>query len=193
MRLFLILSLLIASQFAVGQNEGAVIQSKLSLSSTSTTQDTPQVIYVTPKNTRDGVAYLLDGKLIQDHFLTTIDPDQIEEINVEKKPMEIEGNNYDASISIRMKEGTSYRFLSLKELTEEFLKPMEGQTVFTLDGKAIQEIPDQYFVNAEYILRIEVTQVPQAKTSTKLNVIALYTKSEENIEAFSQIRLRGLN
>lgn len=192
MRLFLLLSILFFSTpFLQGQISGDTLHGKTLPSLFSPTTDSPRVIYAKPPAEQHDVAYFLNGQLVPGHSLQTIDPDQIEELKVDKKELEVEGQSYRASISVQLKEEANYRFISLEALVEEYLELERDDYVFLLDGKPLQYLPEVYHVNVEHLLKIEVTKIPQANNSDTLNIIALYTKSEENIKAMQQIRLKG--
>ncbi len=191
MRLFLLLSILFFTQLLQGQISADTLHGKTLPSLFSPTTDSPRVIYVKPPAEQHDIAYFLNGQLVAGHYLQTIDPDQIEELKVDKKEFEVEGQSYRASISVQLKEEASYRFISLEGLVEQYLELESEDYVFLLDGKPLQYLPEVYHVNVEHILKIEVTKIPQADSSDVLNIIALYTKSEENIKAMQQIRLKG--
>lgn len=193
MRLFSLLITLACTQAVCGQVPEELLQGKAVGLQLQPLTDLPRVVYVQPRAVNSEVAYFLDDKPVEEHFLLTLDPQEIAELTVHKAGPGVNGKTYRASISICTTPAASYRFISLPQLIDQYLTVVKDRPfLFLLDGEVIQQTPDDFHVNVAYLLKIELTEVPRGDGDTILNVVSLYTKSEANIQAMQQIRLRGM-
>ena len=66
----------------------------------------PEVSYVNPSGYDRSPAFYINGKFTNEAFFTAINPKQIDNMNVVKKDIEIEGRKYFGQIYIQMKRIT---------------------------------------------------------------------------------------
>lgn len=129
------------------------------------------------KTTLPEATYFLNGKEIESAFVRAIQPNQIESVSVEKK-------TESGEILIKTKGGVNPAFINLEDLSKKYLDVVESdKKVFMLDGKLVNTVPAEFWVDEDFILKIEVEKIAQLSPSTFM--ISVFTRTEENLERFS--------
>lgn len=150
-----------------------------------------QVSYVNPDVSEKISAYYINGKLIGETILSAINPLLIENINVVKRDVEVDGKKYYGQIYIQLKKDYHPRLISLKDIKLKLTKPTNAPSIFIIDSKIISGDYSKCIVDENHILRIIVEKIENKEENLQVNVIRLLTKTEENIKNSKQILLRG--
>jgi Rps23 Pro-64 3,4-dihydroxylase Tpa1-like proline 4-hydroxylase len=136
-------------------------------------------------------AVYINGQFFNDVNLLTIDPKNIESINVEKQTIKVENIQYYGQINIKMKERFHPKLISLNDLKLKYTSLSNIPTIFMIGDQVISENYDKYFVDDNYILKIIVEKVENKAENLEFNLIRLLPKTEENIRKSKEIRIRG--
>lgn len=154
-----------------------------------------RVVYKTPRiNSTIKPAVYINGTFVKEINLLTINPNEIESINVEKEAIEIDTIKYEGKIFIKTKD--SYRYhprylISLNKLKSKYLKSLKGPVIFQIEEENILDDYDQYQVDEKYILKLVVEHFENKKEKLNLHIIKIILKTEENIKKANEIRIRG--
>ena len=81
--------------------------------------------------------------------------------------------------------------MTLKELVNKYLRTEINPVIFQIDDTIVDYNENEYLVDENYILKIEVTKIKMTKLSSDVNFIKLITKTPENIKNANQIMIRG--
>lgn len=179
---FAILFLMTVNLFGqINELEGKVPGKKIEK---YTMEDTiPKVIYLEKNRLSEGVKFYLNGKLITGETLTTINPKYVEEITVEKEK--------DSAIYVTLTKEYQHQFISLSNLKIKYLDTLSGQNLFFIDDRTIYEKYSSYLVDEKNIMSIEVKQINNPEEGIKINLIGLYSRTEENLKKANRVILRG--
>lgn len=136
-------------------------------------------------------AYFINGKLTNESVLKTLNPNEIENVNVEKGNFEIENVNYKGKLYIVTKSTYKPKLISLNNLKMKYTSIKENSTIFKIDNEIINADYENYVVDENYILKINVEKFENSQEKLKFNIINLITKTEENIKKSKEIIIRG--
>jgi hypothetical protein len=136
-------------------------------------------------------AYFINGKLANESILRSINPNEIETVNIEKENIEIENVKYYGKLYIVTKSTYKPKFISLNNLKLKYTNLKDNSTIFQIDNEIINANYESYLVDENYILKIIVEKFEKKKEKLYVNFIRLITKSEENIKKSKEIILRG--
>ena len=136
-------------------------------------------------------AYFVNGMLVGDKTVLTLNPNKIESVNVEKENLELNGKKYFGKINITTKENYKPNFITLEKLAEKYLSTETNPKIFQIDDTIIDQNENEYLVDENYILKIELTKIKNPKLNSDINFIKLVTKTPENIKNVNQIMIRG--
>ena len=148
-----------------------------------------KVVYNNKIKNTSSPAYFLNGKLINESLINTIDPNEIENLKVEKENIEIENVKYFGKILIDTKAGYIPKIISLNNLKLKYTNINDSSAIFQLDNEIINSDYNEYLVDENYILRIEVEKYENG--NIRLHFIKIYTKSKENVINSKKIIIRG--
>lgn len=150
-----------------------------------------KVVYKTEINDKKKPACFINGKLTTESILRTINPNEIETVNVEKENIEIENVKYYGKLYIVTKSTYKPKFISLNNLKLKYTSLKDNSTIFKIDDEIINANYENYLVDENYILKIIVEKFENKKEKMNVNFISLITKTEENIKKLKEIILRG--
>jgi hypothetical protein len=194
-QLFLSLTLLVVTTSLAQTLSGKVPGVNISKPEYSMNDTIIRVVYKTPRlNSTKKPAVYINGALVKEINLLTMNTNEIESINIEKGEIEIDNIKYEGKIFIKTKD--SYRYnprylISLNNLKSKHLKSLKGPVIFQIDNYWITADYDQYLVDEKYILKIIVEEFENEKEKLKLHFVKLVTKTEENVKNANEIRIRG--
>jgi tRNA A37 threonylcarbamoyladenosine modification protein TsaB len=151
----------------------------------------PRVVLTTKKNIQMEPVYFINGQHIKSSTIRTLDPNLIKEMNVEKDSVELNGNNYYGKIYITTKNNYQPKLISLNKLQKKYTTTSNNPIVFLLDNEIIDEDYDNFLIDENYILKIEVTDLANSKEKLNITLVKLFTRSRENIEKENKIYIRG--
>jgi len=136
-------------------------------------------------------AYFVNGIQVGDKTAMTLNPNKIESINVEKENFELNEKKYYGKINIQTKKNYKPNFITLEKLAEKYLSAETNPMIFQIDDAIIDQNENEYLVDENYILKIELTKIKNPKLNSDVNFIKLVTKTPENIKKANQIMIRG--
>jgi len=152
-----------------------------------------KVVYKNENKNEKKPAYFINGKLANESILRSINPNEIETVNVEKENIEIENIKYYGKLYIITKPTYKPKFISLNNLKLKYTNLTDNSTIFQIDNEIINANYESYIVDENYILKIIVEKFENRKEKLNINFIRLITKSEENIKKAKEILIRGNN
>lgn len=189
---FLILTLLL-SIYSFGQLKSEKLNG-LKITETTINAENDTIIKVIYKNEVENnkkPAIFINEKLVNESILKTINPKEIESVNIEKNDIEIENVNYYGKIKIITKNKYNPKLISLNNLKSKYVKTRIDDVIFKIDNEIITADYDNYVVDENYILKLVVENYEKEKL--KISFITIITKTEENIKKSKEIILRGNN
>lgn len=153
----------------------------------------PVVVNLKEGKKGTNVLFYLNEEVVDGQIINAINPNQIEEVKVEKESIQFNEVNYDGIIYIQTKESYTPKFISLNELKEKYLKLSEdASTLFMLNDKIINTDYDSFIVDEKYILKIETQAIKNSKEQLDMNVIKVITRTKGNIEKANTIIIKGV-
>ena len=186
----LIMAIVIWSTITFGQT--STNKTSMVINSNGLGSDTSiKVIYANKENHVNKPAYFLNGKFINETLLRTLNPVQIESVNIAKDSIQIDNVIYYGEIQIKTKRSYTLKLISLIDLKDKYTDLKNKSVVFMIDGNIINANYDNYMVDESYLLTIIVDKIENIKENIDLGLIKIITKSDENIKKSKEIRLRG--
>lgn len=187
---YLILTLLI-SIYSFGQLKSEKLNGlKIAENAINTENDTIiKIVYVNEIKSNKKAAIFINELLVNETILKTINPNDIESVNVEKNDFEIENIKYYGKIKVITKNKYNPKLISLNNLKSKYVKTRMDDVIFKIDNEIITADYDKYVVDENYILKLVVENYEKEKL--KISFITIITKTEDNIKKSKEIILRG--
>jgi hypothetical protein len=174
------------SQVLTGKVPGVIISKPYSMNDSII-----RVIYSTPRlNSTKKPAYYINGTLVNQNILQTLNQNEIESINIEKEEVEIDNIKYEGKIFINTKNAYKPQIISLNNLKEKYFKSIKGPVIFQIENEQVIGDYDEYPIDEKYIFKIIVEDFENKKEKLKLHFIKIILKTEENIKKANN-RIRG--
>ncbi len=148
-----------------------------------------KVVYKNEDNKK--LVCFLNGKITNESILRSINPDEIETLNIEKENIEIENVKYYGKLYVVTKSTYKPKFISLNNLKLKYTNLKENSTIFKIDNEIINADYGNYLVDENYILKIIIEKFENKIEKLNVNFVCLITKTEENIKKSKEIILRG--
>jgi hypothetical protein len=130
----------------------------------------------------------LNGKLC---IGCVFNPNLIDNINVVNGIVQINNVQYNGQTYIKTKSNYVPKFISLSNLKEKYTNLKNKPVIFMVDDNLVNDDYDKYMVDENYLLKIVIDKIKNAKENINLDVIKLVTKSDENIKESKKIMIRG--
>ena len=187
------ISILLLSINSFGQEKPEKVNG-LKITETEINAEKDTIIKIVYKNEFENnkkPAYFINEKLVNESILKTINPNEIESVNVEKNEIEIEKIKYYGKIKIITKSNYNPKLISLNNLKSKYVKTKINKVIFKIDNEIINSDNDKYIVDEKYILKLIVENYE--KENLKISFINIVTKTEENIKKSKEIIIRGNN
>ncbi|WAC02925.1 hypothetical protein N7U66_04670 [Lacinutrix neustonica] len=137
------------------------------------------------------VGIFVNGIFLNENSISAINPDKIETMKVEKESFEKNGKEYFGKILIEMKSDYKPNFISLNELTSKYLTLDTNPIIFQIDENVVNQDYNDYSVDENFILKIELNKIKTSEKDTVINLIKLTSKTPENIKKANEIRIKG--
>ncbi len=192
-QLFLLIGLIAYSAFA----NATIIKSYTNhpTASTQTISDTSiKVSYLNnAQNNKAKMAYFLNGQMIDETVLKTLDPTIIADVNVISGNYEIDNITYPGKIQIFTKDDYTPKISSLNQIKNKYTNLSNAPTVFLLDNEIVNIDYDRFWVDENYLLEIVVEKIENPKENILLNVVKLFTKSMENLKKLKEGKTNEIN
>ena len=152
---------------------------------------TLKVSYVNT-NDSENPAYYLNGQFVNETFLKTLNPKVIESVSVNHQEIYVESQKYYGQIFITTKVDYTPKLVSLNNLKSKYTNLKNAPTIFMIDNEIINGDYDKLIVDENYLLKISVGKVENAREKLKFSYIQILTKTKDNIKKSKEIRIRGL-
>jgi hypothetical protein len=149
-----------------------------------------KVVYANKESNINKPAYFLNGKMVSEILLETLNPNQIESINIGKS-IQIDNIRYSGQIHVKTKSSYTPKLISLTDLKEKYTNLKNKSVVFMIDGSIINSDYDKCMVDENYLLTIIIDKFENTQEKIDLGLIKLLTRSDENIKKSKEIRIRG--
>ena len=174
------------SQVLTGKVPGVIISKPYSMNDSII-----RVIYSTPRlNSTKKPAYYINGTLVNQNILQTLNQNEIESINIEKEEVEIDNIKYEGKIFINTKNAYKPQIISLNKVKEKYFKSIKGPVIFQIENEQVIGDYDEYPIDEKYIFKIIIEDFENKKEKLKLHFIKIILKTEENIKKANN-RIRG--
>jgi hypothetical protein len=154
--------------------------------------NTLKVSYVN-SNDSESPAYYLNGQLLSETILKTLNPNEIESISVSHQEIQVDSQKYFGQIFIITKQDYVPKLISLNDLKSKYTNLKNEPVIFMIDNEIINEEYDKCIVDENYLLNISIEKIDIGKEKLHFRFIQVLTKKEENINKSKEIRIRGLH
>jgi len=136
-------------------------------------------------------AFFLNGKFIPQTAYVAVNEYAIDSIRGDNREVIIDGMKYMGRMQIFMKPDYTPANISLSALRVKHTLP-GSPSIFYINNTLIKGDYDNFLVDENYILKIEVQKLDDAKENLHVNVIRVLTKTKENLSKAYPIRIRGV-
>lgn len=136
-------------------------------------------------------AYYLNGEHINSSIIQTINPKVITGITIEKVDIEINSKKYYGQIFITTNMNYQFEFVTLTDLKLKYSNLKDAPTLFMINNQLINKDYDNFILDQNYLLRINVETIENPKENFHFNLIRILTKTQENIKKVNEISIRG--
>ncbi len=192
MKTLLIFAFAILSTNSFGQNPNDKSTGLIINSNKESERDTSlKVVYTNKESNMKKLAYFLNDKFVSETLLGTLNPGQIESIDVVRDNIQIDSVQYYGQVHIKTKSSCILKLISLTDLKDKYTNLKNKPVVFMIDGNIVNADYDKYIVDESYLLTIIVDKIENTKEKIDLGLIKLLTKSDENIKKSKEIKIRG--
>lgn len=134
-------------------------------------------------------AFFINGKLVYESYFKTLNPNEIENINIEKDEITIDNTKYFGKIIIKTKTSYNPQLITLNDLKLKYTSVSKNPTIFKIDHETINADYEIFLVDENNILSINVEEFVNTFENIKINIINIITKSEENLKKSKEIRI----
>ena len=138
----------------------------------------------------DPPAVFIDGKQVSFMELLSINSKFIETYSVEKKTKTIESKEYKEQLYFKTKNNYQPRRTSLKDIRKKYVKDQNLPCVYFMDGRLVKIDDVDIFLDENNILEITCHFYENIKENLKLNIIEIFTQSEENLKRANEINIK---
>jgi hypothetical protein len=147
--------------------------------------DTDNNVYVSKP------AYYLNGELVSEHTLRTLNPAIIEDIRIEKQNITIKNDKYYGQVFVKTKSDYKLQLISLTDLKLKYTDLKKGFAIFMIDNEIINYNAGNLLIDENNILSISIEKIENRNERHKINFVKILTRTEENIRKSKEIRIRG--
>ena len=183
----LILLFSVFGMFSAQKNDGLKIsQSKSQYSINDTI---PKIIYP-QKWENNKTLVLLNEQPTSLASLTTINPEHIENIKIEKEKFNFKNKEYDSKIIVKTKAKFNPIFININELISKYTHlKKEDKFIYSIDGEIANSNEKYILVDEKYIMQIKVVKLDNVEEN--LYLIKILTRRKENLNKANEIMIRG--
>lgn len=122
--------------------------------------------------------------------LTTINPEYIENIKIEKEKFNFKNKEYDSKIIVKTKAKFNPIFININELISKYTHlKKEDKFIYSIDGEIVNSNEKYILVDEKYIMQIKVVKLDNVEEN--LYLIKILTRRKENLNKANEIMIRG--
>lgn len=155
------------------------------------TDTIPRVIYLNTNTYTSNLKVYLNGEMVDQQVLNTIDMQLIKDMKINKESDSTDGDNYDGVLHITMKDGYQPKLITLNMLCDKYIEQLTGPMLFMLNDVPMKVDHDKYLIDENYLMKIEVDKIQIDNEELYLNLIKLITRTKKNLEKVNTILIRG--
>ena len=173
--------------FSAQKNNGLIISQSTSQYSINDT--IPKIIY--PQRWENNkTLVLLNEQPTSLASLTTINPEHIENIKIEKEKFNFKNKEYDSKIIVKTKAKFTPTFININELISKYTHlKKEDKFIYSIDGEIVNSNEKYILVDEKYIMQIKVVKLDNVEEN--LYLIKILTRRKENLNKANEIMIRG--
>lgn len=173
--------------FSAQKNDGLKISKSKSQYSINDT--IPKIIY--PQRWENNkTLVLLNEQPTSLASLTTINPEYIENIKIEKEKFNFKNKEYDSKIIVKTKAKFNPIFININELISKYTHlKKEDKFIYSIDGEIVNSNEKYILVDEKYIMQIKVVKLDNVEEN--LYLIKILTRRKENLNKANEIMIRG--
>ena len=151
----------------------------------------PKVFY--PTEHRSGTPLIeLNGESTSMATLKTIQPDKIEEFEIEQGIFKVNDKEYQGKILITMKPGYNPKIVTLNELLSQYTTVKTDEPrIYSIDGEFINADDKQFTVDERNVMQIKVRKLDKIALLNGIYWIEILTRTPENLKEANTIWIRG--
>lgn len=140
-------------------------------------------------------ALFLNTTFCHQNIFSYLNPDDIQDIKIEKDTITINGKEYYGKIMVTLKKRRINKLLSLQEIKQQFTTSKCKKSLFMINGILLKDEVETYKISKDYVFKVVITNSKNSMNikNLKLNfeIVNILTKTKENIT--TEILLRGNN
>ena len=172
--------------FSAQKNDGLKISQSTSQYSINDT--IPKIIY--PQRWENNkTLVLLNEQPTSLASLSTINPEYIENIKIEKEKFNFKNKEYDSKIIVKTKAKFTPPFININELISKYTHLKEDKFIYSIDGEVVNSNEKYILVDEKYIMQIKVVKLDNLEEN--LYLIKILTRRKENLNKANEIMIRG--
>ena len=135
-------------------------------------------------------ACFVNGKFISQTAFFAVNDFAIDSVRADNREVIVDGIKYKGSMQIFMKAGYAPASISLSALRTKYELP--SPSIYYINNSLVTGDYDNFLVDENYILKIEVQKLDDAKENLHVNVIRVLTKTKDNLSKAYPIVIRGV-
>ncbi|MEN2436857.1 hypothetical protein AAH994_15695, partial [Weeksellaceae bacterium A-14] len=135
---------------------------------------------------------LLNDKYVASEVLNTLNPNNIESIQIEKNKIQIDGIEYYGKIIVKTKSNSNLSLLKISDFVKKYTDIRDEKYIFLIDGEILNADKNLMFIDEKNIMQIKVTKLDKIEDfKNNLFLIELLTRTKENLKKANTIYIRG--
>lgn len=120
-----------------------------------------------------------------------INLEKVADIRINKDTVEIDNNVYYEKIMIELEKSYRPGYISVSELISKYTRLNKFPDVLMIDDEIISCNFDESYIDAHYLLRMDVSEIQSAADGDTLCIVRLLTRTAENVRKANAIYIRG--
>jgi len=134
----------------------------------------------------------LNDKYVASEVLNTLNPNNIESIQIEKNKIQIDGIEYYGKIIVKTKSNSNLSLLKISDFVKKYTDIRDEKYIFLIDGEILNADKNLMFIDEKNIMQIKVTKLDKIEDfKNNLFLIELLTRTKENLKKANTIYIRG--
>ncbi|CAH0295553.1 hypothetical protein [Chryseobacterium sp. Bi04] len=138
----------------------------------------------------NNIAYFVNTKHYNYLFFQSLDINKIGNVNIVNKNIAVDGKNYSGAMYMSTKNNYQPQAIDLKDIKSKYAKDQSLPCQYFFNGSLIQDLERNYSIDNNNILEVSSHIYENKEENLKINIIEIFTKSEENIRKSKEIILR---
>lgn len=141
-------------------------------------------------NMSPDVAVFINNKHCSFILLHSINANKIKTINAVNKNITVDGKEYKGALYITTKANYKPLYINLIEIKNKYAQDNKLASLYFIDGKLISVDEKEIVIDENNILEVTCHIYNNVEDKIKLNIIEIFTRSEENLKKSKEIILR---